>query len=549
MKMVKSLLLGSAAGLVAVSAGQAADLPVKAKPVEYVKVCTLYGSGFYYMPGSDICIKLGGFLRTELNIHAAGSFAPFVANSNAFQFRAEDDYLFRSRAAITVDAREQTSYGTLRAYLAAGWQYSTDDAPTVSLPSAQATGTTARAGFGTTSTFAGFLGGNPNLYLLRAFIQWGGFTLGKTASFYDFFNTSKYTLQTNFLYQDFGGFGVNTWGYTQQLGNGLAATIAVQDPSPYEKPLVDVAPPGAFATASTTTANVFNIAAAASNNNANAGTLVPDIVAAIRVDQAWGGAQIAGIARDDRATYYSNTFNGVISGSDHPDDKWGWAGMAGLELNLQNFLPWFAKGDSIAFQGQYCVGSVMTCSNNSGTRFADVGWSLINVNKIGLGWEDDGYFANTKATGATGLQLTTAWNVLGAIQHYWVPEIRTSLYAAYLNYQANSSAVDTEVCQALNSGTFAANNATDIKLVNGTKVSNTGCTDWSAWMIGTRTLWNPVRNLDVGVDVLYTTMAKTAFGGAQFAFSPGGGAATQTLTAADTHIWAGILRVQYNFLP
>ncbi len=53
MKMVKSLLLGSAAGLVAVTAGQAADLPVKAKPVEYVKVCSLYGAGFYYMPGTD----------------------------------------------------------------------------------------------------------------------------------------------------------------------------------------------------------------------------------------------------------------------------------------------------------------------------------------------------------------------------------------------------------------------------------------------------------------------------------------------------------------
>ena len=45
MKMVKSLLLGSAAGLVAVSGAQAADLPVKAKPVEYVKICSLYGAG------------------------------------------------------------------------------------------------------------------------------------------------------------------------------------------------------------------------------------------------------------------------------------------------------------------------------------------------------------------------------------------------------------------------------------------------------------------------------------------------------------------------
>ena len=63
MKMVKSLLLGSAAGIVAISGAQAADLPVKAKPVEYVKICSLYGAGYYYMPGTDICLKLGGFVR------------------------------------------------------------------------------------------------------------------------------------------------------------------------------------------------------------------------------------------------------------------------------------------------------------------------------------------------------------------------------------------------------------------------------------------------------------------------------------------------------
>ena len=36
MKVVKSLLLGTAAGLIAVGGAQAADLPVKAKAVEYV---------------------------------------------------------------------------------------------------------------------------------------------------------------------------------------------------------------------------------------------------------------------------------------------------------------------------------------------------------------------------------------------------------------------------------------------------------------------------------------------------------------------------------
>ena len=65
MKLVKSLLLGSAAGLIAVGGAQAADLPVKAKAVEYVKICSLYGAGFYYMPGTDTCIKLGGYVRAD----------------------------------------------------------------------------------------------------------------------------------------------------------------------------------------------------------------------------------------------------------------------------------------------------------------------------------------------------------------------------------------------------------------------------------------------------------------------------------------------------
>jgi hypothetical protein len=62
MKMVKSLLLGSAAGLVAIAGAQAADLPVKAKPVEYVKICSAYGAGFYYIPGTDICLRVGGYV-------------------------------------------------------------------------------------------------------------------------------------------------------------------------------------------------------------------------------------------------------------------------------------------------------------------------------------------------------------------------------------------------------------------------------------------------------------------------------------------------------
>src|SRR5215831_19869468 len=74
MKLVKSLVLGSAAGLIAVGGAQAADLPVKAKAVEYVKICSLYGAGFYYMPGTDTCIKFGGYVRADLAVNTGNDY-------------------------------------------------------------------------------------------------------------------------------------------------------------------------------------------------------------------------------------------------------------------------------------------------------------------------------------------------------------------------------------------------------------------------------------------------------------------------------------------
>ena len=77
MKMVKSLILGSTAGLIAMSGAQAADLPVKAKAVEYVKICSLYGAGFYYIPGTDTCIKIGGSIRLDTEINGGIYDNPF----------------------------------------------------------------------------------------------------------------------------------------------------------------------------------------------------------------------------------------------------------------------------------------------------------------------------------------------------------------------------------------------------------------------------------------------------------------------------------------
>ncbi len=115
MKMVKSLLLGSAAGMVAVAGAQAADLPVKAKPVQYVKICTLYGDGFYYIPGSDTCIKFQGYIRADYNFNGR---TPHVLRAPTVRRTAPSlGTTTRHRANFAIDTRTQTAYGTLRTFM------------------------------------------------------------------------------------------------------------------------------------------------------------------------------------------------------------------------------------------------------------------------------------------------------------------------------------------------------------------------------------------------------------------------------------------------
>ena len=72
MTLIKSLLLGSAAGVVAVSAAQAADLPTRKCPVaaEYVRVCSITVAGApvvgFVLPGSDTCLKISGYVTAQI---------------------------------------------------------------------------------------------------------------------------------------------------------------------------------------------------------------------------------------------------------------------------------------------------------------------------------------------------------------------------------------------------------------------------------------------------------------------------------------------------
>ncbi|MEW4458276.1 porin, partial [Roseibium algicola] len=65
---LKSLMLGAAAAAAATTA-QAADLPVAPEPVDYVRVCDAYGARFYYIPGTETCLRVGGRVRTQVIVN------------------------------------------------------------------------------------------------------------------------------------------------------------------------------------------------------------------------------------------------------------------------------------------------------------------------------------------------------------------------------------------------------------------------------------------------------------------------------------------------
>ena len=267
MKMVKSLLLGSAAGLVAVAGAQAADLPVKAKPVEYVKICSLYGVGFYYIPGTDMCIKIGGWVRAEYAWGVNGSSVQTYGANAYLNNRATNNSWWRVRGYITADARNQTEYGTVRGYIAVG--ISTDD-----------------LGAGEQQTF------NAN----RAFIQWAGFTFGRAASFYDFFAGAAVSYFGFYPQSDTGDGGKDVLAYTAQFGNGLSASIAAELPRRTQIIGAPVRCHSEPPSVSSGGGVGSLIGGGPVSNTGYGGFQAPDIVANFRVDQAWGSAQIAAAA-------------------------------------------------------------------------------------------------------------------------------------------------------------------------------------------------------------------------------------------------------------
>jgi hypothetical protein len=488
MNIVKNLLLGTAAGLVAVAGAQAADMPVKAKPVQYVKICSLYGDGFYYIPGTDTCLKMGGYLRVQAEYNmGAGGIPLGSAGTEGGQARQTrdltNDINYRTRAAISWDVRQQTEYGTLRTYIRTGIQVTTP-----------------------VDTEAGAV------FWDRAFMQFAGFTVGKTQSFFDLFTygggMSYHNVRTS---GDTGAAGLTVWAYTAQFGNGFSGTLSAESPIGHNRAGVIDASAASFAVNAAVTAdNAFS-------SNAGNGFRMPDVIANLRVDQAWGFAGVSVAIHDASGAYY-NTANNVNNG--HPADKLGWAAAVGGQLNLPG-------GDQAGINFAYAEGATGYVTNIGS------GMSIYNAStSVGFGWVSDGVFATN-----TEVELTRSWSINAAYQHIWNAKWRTSIFGGYVNIDYNSNAT-TFIC---------ANRANMTATLPGAQPAGFNCSpDFSFFEVGTRTQWNPVPQLDIGLEVLYSKL-NTAFKGV--ANVAANGSRPGVTQVADQDVWSAMFRWQRNFYP
>jgi hypothetical protein len=186
---IRTLLLGSAAAFALVSAAQAADAIVAAEPepLEYVRICDAYGAGYFYIPGTETCLKVGGMVRTE------GEW------KDAYQPDHKIGTVWHDRAELNVDTATDTEYGALKTEMV--YRFESQE------------------------------GTNSNK-ILFANISLGGFLVGKADSQF-----SSYPGYAGDIIQDdvvsYGPGPTNTelnqLTYTYEAGNGFTAVVSLED--------------------------------------------------------------------------------------------------------------------------------------------------------------------------------------------------------------------------------------------------------------------------------------------------------------------------------
>ena len=536
MKMVKSLLLGTAAGIAAMSGAQAADLPVKAKAVEYVKICSLYGAGFYYVPGTDTCIKFGGYLRTDVTVGGNTQNNPAVNGNNGAQDRFAHDWQSRARLQFTIDTRTASQYGVVRVFGQTDWQFDT-------FGSGGGLNTAAINSSAATGGVNNFTPGNGYVAVEQIFVQFAGFTFGKsfTARAVPWHGSLGNNNSSSF----YGGpdyvTGVNNIQYTYQWGNGVSTSLGVDEPVSYNRTnLGNVLAPSTTAAAGGTNVAFLGTVGGSGSIGGYAGQSMPDIVGNFKIDQAWGIFTVAGGIHEVKATYYNTalvgpagTFLGELSG--HPGTKIGGSVTAGLQINNVPTGP----GDRFTVDATYAKGDTKSVISTSGSspNFAMFGKGIAGVSyqSVGFGFTSDGLYSGTNNANGTAIQLTDAWGVRAAFIHNWSPEWQSSIWGSYSRIDYNATAT--------------ALYCTQYGRIAGIGAAFRCNPDFNVSQAGFRTGWTPVPGLTFSTEVHYVNLDQKFTGLATSAAGPSTSLAKPpaVYNFKDQDTVSVNFRVQHNF--
>lgn len=201
---IKSLLLGSAAALVAVSGAQAADAVVMAEPepMEYVRVCDVYGTGYFYIPGTETCLRIGGYVRFDIN---GGD----LLTGN------RDTYSTLGRLSLQVSTASETELGTLRTYAETRFNYSNGGNDSAGIV------------IGPDGPFDAV--DDTGVSLNFAWIQLGGLRVGKDESLFTTWTGYAGNVIKDDQVVPYGPFDTNLISYTFDFGQGFSAAVAVEE--------------------------------------------------------------------------------------------------------------------------------------------------------------------------------------------------------------------------------------------------------------------------------------------------------------------------------
>ncbi|WP_274629481.1 porin [Arvimicrobium flavum] len=215
---IKSLLLGSAAALVAVSGAQAADAVVIAEPepVEYVRVCDVYGTGYFYIPGTETCLRIGGYVRYQ----ASGGDLWERSAVDHEDGSINETWNKYARLSLQTWTGTETELGTLKTYTETRFQWGNGS------PSGPVIFDTDGDGFADSAGGTNGYDGT-SVTLNFAWIELGGFRVGKDESAYTVFLDYAGGVIADDLVP-YGPFDTNLISYTFSTGNGFSAIVSLE---------------------------------------------------------------------------------------------------------------------------------------------------------------------------------------------------------------------------------------------------------------------------------------------------------------------------------